>query len=121
MNSDTVVLSVLNKFNLLSKEYKFLEFIMSSTKVLNKSEAYRFFHNWLGTGLLTADGPKWKPRRKVITPAFHFGILEQFVEVFDSNGKILIEKLEKEVDKDSINIYSHITLCALDIICGKFI
>lgn len=114
-----MVLSIMHKFSIFSRDYKFLEFILGSTKVLNKSYDYYCFLNWLGTGLLTADGPKWKPRRKIITPAFHFGVLEQFVQTFDSNGQIMIEKLQKEVGKDSVNIYTYITLCALDIICGN--
>lgn len=92
---------------------------MSSSKIINKSRDYKFFANWLKTGLLTADGAKWRPRRKIITPAFHFKILETFVEVFEANGTVLMEKFRKEVGKESINIYNYITLYALDIICGE--
>ncbi|KAF2886236.1 hypothetical protein ILUMI_19937, partial [Ignelater luminosus] len=59
----------------------------------------------------------WKKHRKIITPAFHFKILEQFIEVFESNAKILIESLKKEVGKTSSNISPYIKLCTLDIIC----
>jgi hypothetical protein len=45
---------------LLISDYKFLEHVLSSTKILNKSDDYRFFHPWLGTGLLTSDGNKIK-------------------------------------------------------------
>ncbi|RZC42792.1 p450 domain containing protein, partial [Asbolus verrucosus] len=98
-------------------DYKLLEFILSSTKLVNKSADYKFFHPWLGTGLLTSDGPKWKKHRRILTPGFHFLILGQFIEVFERCGNKLVEKLEKEVSKDSVNIYPFITLCALDIIC----
>jgi cytochrome P450 family 4 len=43
------------KFILVS-DYKFLETILSSTKLVKKSDDYNFFHPWLGTGLLTSDG-----------------------------------------------------------------
>lgn len=57
----------------------------------------------------------------MITPAFHFSILEQFVEVFNANEKILIEKLKREaVGKDSVEIGGYVTSCTLDIICGKY-
>ncbi|CAH0550618.1 unnamed protein product [Brassicogethes aeneus] len=98
-------------------DYKLLEFVLSSNKVLEKSKNYNFLHTWLGTGLLTSTGAKWKERRKIITPTFHFQILEQFVDVFENQGKILIKKLEKEVGKDSVNIFPYVTLCTLDIIC----
>lgn len=62
---------------------------------------------------------KWKNRRKLITPTFHFQILEQFLEVFDSNNKILLNKLKKEIGMPSTDIYSYLKLYALDVICGK--
>lgn len=57
----------------------------------------------------------------MITPTFHFSILEQFVDVFNSCGHKLCEKLEKEVGKDSFDFYTYSTKCTLDIICGTFI
>lgn len=35
---------------------KSAEFLLSNSKILDKSEGYSFLHNWLGTGLLTAPG-----------------------------------------------------------------
>jgi hypothetical protein len=43
-------------------DYKFLECILSSTKLLTKSDDYRFMQPWLGTGLLTTDGKTVKLR-----------------------------------------------------------
>lgn len=57
----------------------------------------------------------------MITPAFHFKILEQFTDVFDSASMVMVAKLRKEVGKKSIDIYPFVTLCALDIICGKLL
>jgi cytochrome P450 family 4 len=45
---------------LLISDYKFLEHVLSSTKILNRSDDYHFFRPWLGTGLLTSDGNKTK-------------------------------------------------------------
>ncbi|KAF2895443.1 hypothetical protein ILUMI_10730, partial [Ignelater luminosus] len=61
---------------------------------------------------------KWRKHRKILTPAFHFQILEQFLDVFDTFSDILVEKLKKESGKDSVDIYPYITLCSLDIICA---
>lgn len=55
----------------------------------------------------------------MITPTFHFKILEEFIDVFNSKGKIMIEKLQKEVGNKSFDVFPYVTLCALDIICGK--
>ncbi|KAJ8950659.1 hypothetical protein NQ314_007806, partial [Rhamnusium bicolor] len=53
----------------------------------------------------------------MITPAFHLSILEQYIDCFEVNGRILIEQLEKELDKDSVDIYPYISLYTLDVIC----
>lgn len=57
-------------------------------------------------------------RRKVMTPAFHFNILEQFVEVFDRNSSILVDVIAQKKTGDPLDIYPLVTLTALDIICG---
>lgn len=74
-----------------------------------------------GTGLLTSHGKKWFQRRKIITPTFHFKILEQFIDVFNRQSDILIEKLEQHVNKGAFNVYDNVTLFALDVICGEFL
>ena len=62
---------------------------------------------------------KWHSHRKMLTPAFHFTILEDFVEVFARKSEILVKKFRKEVGAESFDIYPYITTCALDIICGN--
>ncbi|XP_064098017.1 cytochrome P450 4c3-like isoform X1 [Macrobrachium nipponense] len=93
------------------------EVILSSQKHLDKSRDYNFLHPWLGTGLLTSTGQKWHSRRKLLTPAFHFKILEDFVEVFNNQSDVMIKKLEKKADGKPFDIFPFITLCTLDIIC----
>ncbi|KAF2891837.1 hypothetical protein ILUMI_14336, partial [Ignelater luminosus] len=34
---------------------QFLEFLLGSTKILEKASNYRFLHRWLGKGLLTSE------------------------------------------------------------------
>ncbi|NXH16658.1 CP4V2 protein, partial [Bucco capensis] len=94
-----------------------VEVILSSSKHIEKSYLYKFLHPWLGTGLLTSTGDKWRSRRKMITPTFHFSILTDFLEVMNEQGDILLQKLEKHVDKGPFDVFLDITLCALDIIC----
>ncbi|XP_067408063.1 cytochrome P450 4V2-like [Emydura macquarii macquarii] len=94
-----------------------VEVILSSSKHIQKSYPYKFLHPWLGTGLLTSTGEKWRTRRKMITPTFHFTILADFLEVMNEQANILVENLEKHVDKEPFDCFLDITLCALDIIC----
>lgn len=41
------------------------------------------------------------------------------MDVFDSAGDVLLKCLEKEVGKDSVNLYPYMNLFTLDVICGK--
>ncbi|XP_066143724.1 cytochrome P450 4d2-like [Euwallacea fornicatus] len=105
-------------WGILSRNYEFSEFLLSNNTILEKSFNYTLFHEWLGTGLLTSTGSKWKQRRRIITPAFHFAILDQFVQIFDKDTDILMDKLQGiAVNKATVNIYEYVTLCALDSIC----
>ncbi|XP_052818734.1 cytochrome P450 4C1-like [Mya arenaria] len=94
------------------------EKLLNTTKHLDKSSDYQFMQPWIGTGLLVSTGNKWKSRRKLLTPTFHFKILNDFVEVFNKHSGTLVTKLRKSADGiTEINIADDMTLCALDIIC----
>lgn len=56
---------------------------------------------------------------QILTPAFHFKILEDFMDIFNEQSAILVNKLAKELDRDSFNIFPYVTLCTLDIVCGE--
>ncbi|XP_056136776.1 cytochrome P450 4V2 [Lampris incognitus] len=94
-----------------------VETVLNNPVHIDKSYAYKFLHPWLGTGLLTSTGHKWRQRRKMLTPTFHFSILTDFLDVMNEQAEVLVEKLEKEVGKGPFNCFNYITLCALDIIC----
>ena len=64
-------------------------------------------------------GQKWFKHRKMLTPAFHFKILDDYLPTFNSNGRIMINKL-KDYMGEVIDLKKFITLCTLDVICGKF-
>lgn len=61
---------------------------------------------------------KWRPRRKLLTPTFHYDILKDFVEVYNRHGRTLLSKFEKQADKGGYeDVFHTITLCTLDVIC----
>ncbi|XP_054715982.1 cytochrome P450 4V2-like [Uloborus diversus] len=84
---------------------------------MEKSWSYKWLHPWLGTGLLTSHGSKWKSRRKLLTPSFHFDILKDFLPVFNEQSMSLVQLLKAETKKPWTDIIMPITLCTLDIIC----
>ncbi|XP_063907299.1 cytochrome P450 4C1-like [Zophobas morio] len=92
------------------------EIIMSNMKHNTKGYFYHMFHNWLGTGLLTSEGNKWQERRKILTPAFHFNILKEFIKVFEAETKNLVDVLMKESHKPYVAITDLISDFTLDTI-----
>jgi len=67
------------------------------------------------------EGNRWKSRRRLLTSAFHFQILESFFDVFNEQSILLIDDFRNAIQEKpdgNINVYSILTQSALDIICG---
>ncbi|CAG9769844.1 unnamed protein product [Ceutorhynchus assimilis] len=95
---------------------KELEAVIGKMKNLEKSFAYSFLHSWLERGLLTSTGSKWQTRRKILTPAFHFSILLEFVDIFNRETKSFLKEIqEKYLDKpvDIVPLISNFTLLTM--------
>ncbi|KAH8411531.1 hypothetical protein KR215_006200 [Drosophila sulfurigaster] len=108
---------ILNQLAVFSTDPRDVEVILSSPQHITKNSLYNLMLPWLGTGLLMSTGRKWYSRRKIITPTFHFKILEQFVDIFDQQSSILVEQLQQHADgKTAFNIFPIVCLTALDII-----
>lgn len=74
---------------------------------------------------MLTTGSKWHGRRKMLTPTFHFKILEDFLDIFNKQSKVLVEKLTeahnemKANNRDRIDIAPYVARATLDIICGN--
>ncbi|XP_053687146.1 uncharacterized protein LOC128736684 [Sabethes cyaneus] len=94
------------------------ELILSSTKHTSKSIVYRFLAPLMGDGLLCSKGDKWKTRRRILSPAFHFNILNDFLLVFQEEANKLVNALEADADrKREVVLQSIITRFTLNTIC----
>ncbi|XGW03819.1 hypothetical protein V3C99_015176 [Haemonchus contortus] len=94
------------------------EAVLGSSKMLNKTMQYSFLSAWIGEGLLISKPDKWRPRRKLLTPTFHYEILKDFVEVYNRHGRTLLGKFLKHAEDGQYeNIFHTVTLCTLDVIC----
>lgn len=71
---------------------------------------------WIGYGLLISKGEKWFKRRKILTPAFHFKILESFVRVFNEQSDVLCDKLVSYGDSE-VDIFPQLKMFTLDVLC----
>jgi cytochrome P450 len=79
---------------------------------------YRFLNSWLGQGLLLSTGTKWHKRRKLLTKAFHFQILDNFLIVMNKQAQILCQILaDRFSGGKEVDICPLVAHCALDIIC----
>lgn len=113
--NDLIAQSLFNKPALQVTSAPVVEQVIN-TKTIKKSVIYNFMKPWVNEGLITATGKKWALRRKIITPTFHFKILEEFLVIFNRQSEVLIGKLQEQSGKGDFDIYKYITLCALDII-----
>lgn len=59
-----------------------IEFLFNSTKYTDKSLVYNYLRPMIGEGLLCSKSTKWSQRRRILTPAFHFNILQKFLSIF---------------------------------------
>jgi cytochrome P450 family 4 len=99
-------------------DVKIAEALLSNQQEISKMTHYGLLQRWLGTGLLISSGKKWHQRRKILTPGFHFQILEKFAQIMNEQAKVFVSKLEAS-DGGSVDIFSMANLLALDIICGE--
>jgi cytochrome P450 family 4 len=92
------------------------ETILSNMVHNSKGPLYDMLHSWLGTGLLTSGGLKWQTRRKILTPSFHFNILQEFIKVFNEETANLVTRLKKDCHKPYIEVTDYISGFALNTI-----
>ncbi|XP_044732402.1 probable cytochrome P450 4aa1 [Chrysoperla carnea] len=92
-----------------------IQAVLASPKHTGKAFIYRLLHNFLGEGLITNTGAKWKQHRKLIQPIFTNNILESFIDTFSDSAQSLLTKLSAHSGQD-INITSYINNCVLDIL-----
>lgn len=108
-----------NQLEINIDDPKHLEIILTSPKFLSKSSQYSFLHSTLGEGLLFSTKEKWFARRRVITPTFHFKILEQFFDVFVKHNQTLLEKINDKANQKPFDIFPLVTSSVMNALCGE--
>ncbi|XP_064459126.1 cytochrome P450 4V2-like [Ornithodoros turicata] len=73
-----------------------VEAILTNSQNLNKPFLYNMLKPWVGTGILTSDKELWRTKRKAITPAFHFKILDDYVPVMNRRALQLVQRLRAQ-------------------------
>ncbi|XP_055857586.1 cytochrome P450 4d1 isoform X2 [Episyrphus balteatus] len=104
------------ELNIFFHDTEDLKTIMSGSTFLNKASTYDLMKPWLNEGLLISKGKKWYSRRKTITPAFHFTILEEYLNVFEKQSRVLCDVLNKLMDLESFELYQAVNRYTMDVI-----
>ncbi|KAF1752830.1 hypothetical protein GCK72_019385 [Caenorhabditis remanei] len=91
--------------------------VLESNTNISKPSQYDKMSEWIGTGLLTSTHEKWFHRRKMLTPTFHFSIIQDYFPIFARHADVLVEAVEAHVDGDFFDGFPYFKRCTLDIIC----
>jgi len=75
-------------------------------------EEYQAIIDYMGNGILTSGGDRWKQKRKMYNPVFHVKMLKDMSHIFNRNSLILIKELDLVLDKPSIDFYNNAKRCA---------
>lgn len=73
-----------------------IEELLKSPDFTHKSIAYDNLKIWLGNGLLLSNGPLWKRQRRLLTPSFHFKILDVYEATMNSHILEEIQLMRKD-------------------------
>ncbi|XP_030630746.1 cytochrome P450 4F3 [Chanos chanos] len=91
--------------------------LLASASITYKDELfYGFMRPWLGQGLLLSNGKEWSRQRRLLTPAFHFDILKNYVSIFNHSTDIMHSKWRRLMaeGKNSLDMFEHVSLMTLD-------
>ena len=78
---------------------------------------YNMLLPWIGEGLLVSKGKKWLRNRRLLTPAFHYGILKGYVPVYNDCLSVLLDKWSEAASKkEPVKLFESLCSMSLDII-----
>ena len=102
---------------LVTADIKVFERILSSPKLITKSSSYWIFKDWLGQSLFTSTGSFWQHRRKMLTPSFHFSIMNDSTRIMEYYSKNLVSFLQTHDDTQSgIDVFKLMKMHSIGII-----
>ncbi|XP_045475606.1 cytochrome P450 4C1-like [Harmonia axyridis] len=94
-----------------------VEVILGDPKFTSKGRLYEPSKFWLGEGLLVSAGEKWRKGRKLLTKTFHFGVLKNYMHIFNEQLEILNKSFESKHGEPA-QLTSLLQFHSLRIICS---
>ena len=86
-------------------------------KLPKSRPVYAYIMPWLGDGLLISEKEKWFRNRRLLTPAFHYKILQGYVPVVNSCLEVFMKKWTSAAEASlSVCVFKDVSKLSLDII-----
>ncbi|XP_035829290.1 cytochrome P450 4F3-like [Aplysia californica] len=81
------------------------------------ASSYDMGVRWLGEGLILTNGARWSRNRRLLTPAFHFDILKNYVKTYHDFAILLQENMLKAAKEGkSFDLQPLVNKYTLDVI-----
>ncbi|XP_063686893.1 probable cytochrome P450 4ac3 [Bolinopsis microptera] len=87
--------------------------LLKSNVNINKSFQYDAISGWLKNSVLVLPGQEWQKRRKMLTPAFHFNVLEDFSETMKKHASLFVSLLKADPTKLIVEVIEEATFYSL--------
>lgn len=103
---------------------EYAEKVLLSKHCFSKAKIYHLLvGHWIGDGLITTGNEeKWFRHRRILTPTFHFEILQQYCLTFSEKADRFCELLQKYSKTGEVfEISKYVYRQSLDVIIGKAI
>ncbi|EFX88345.1 hypothetical protein DAPPUDRAFT_311474 [Daphnia pulex] len=101
--------------------HELLEPILSNQNNITKTDEYKFSLPENCLGVLTGD--EWRHRRRLLTPAFHYKILDGFMDSINEKSFASTAKMEEilgTAGSQEINIFPIMVKLTFDVLCETF-
>ncbi|KAL1423609.1 hypothetical protein MTO96_020988 [Rhipicephalus appendiculatus] len=79
---------------LIATTPKSIEPVLTNSQNLNKAFLYEMMKPWVGNGMLISEKGKWRSRRKVLAPAFHFRVVDGYAPIMNRRAREMITRLD---------------------------
>ncbi|KAJ8715517.1 hypothetical protein PYW07_009999 [Mythimna separata] len=88
--------------------------LVAANTCLNKHFLYSFANYWLGEGLVTGFGDHWHRHRQMLKSCFSLPVINRYIEVFNSQSRILLSSFERSTGKGNLYPTEHINTYTLE-------
>ncbi|XP_011211871.2 cytochrome P450 4d1 [Bactrocera dorsalis] len=106
------------QLNIIVHDPHDVEVLLSSNKLAVKADQYRYMKCWMHDGLLLSHGRKYQQRRKLVSPTFHYKMLDNFLSCFQEHSLELVQQMRGLCMEGSpFELRHFLGLCMLDTIC----